>query len=257
MDRGIWAAWYDLPEEKREDYVAWLHGRHLPAMLKRAGFLWAAHYEVAGEGAQMKQVKRTALTYAAPDALPGGARYVLLFGAASPHVFFHPSLADMAKEHDDETRAMRGVRAGYRECIFSEEARVDGPDVAGRGPGITPGPAIQMGQFVARDAEAEHALGAWYAQYRLKFMERMPGCIGARKLLSAAGWAKHSILYEFTSLEAREEGFQKHESLSLDEGGWSGRVVRTLVHAPGSPSVGRRLWPPVNRDSQATADSDR
>lgn len=247
MDRGIWASWYDLPEDKKEDYCAWLHGRHLPSMLRRSGFLWAAHYEVAGEGAQMEQVKNTALTYTAPGELPGGTGYVLLFGAVSPHVFFDPTLADVAKEYDDETRAMLGIREGYRECIFSEEARVDGPDVAARGPGITPGPAIQMGQFISRDAEAEHDLGAWYAQYRLKFMEGMPGCIGARKLLSAAGWAKHSIMYEFTSLEAREEGFQKHESLSLDESGWSGRVVRLLVHAPGSPSVGRRLWPPVNQ----------
>ena len=246
MDRGIWASWYDLPEEKREDYCAWLHGRHLPAMLQRAGFLWAAHYEVAGDGAQMEQVKNTALTYAAPGELPGGTQYVLLFGAVSPHVFFDPTLADIEKEQDDETRAMLGLREGLRECIFSEEARVDGPSVAARGPGITPGPAIQMGQFFAADAEAEHDLGAWYAQYRLKFMEQMPGCIGARKLLSAAGWAKHSIFYEFISLEAREKGFQKHESLSLDESGWSGRVVRTLIHAPGSPSVGRRLWPPVN-----------
>ena len=194
----------------------------------------------------MKQVKNTALTYAAPGELPGGTGYVLLFGATSPHVFFDPTLADVAKGYDDETRAMLGLRGGYRECIFSEEARVDGPDVGVRGPGITPGPAIQMGQFISRDAAAEHDLGAWYAQYRLKFMEGMPGCIGARKLLSAAGWAKHSIMYEFTSLEAREAGFQKHESLSLDESGWSGRVVRSLVHAPGSPSVGRRLWPPVH-----------
>ena len=173
---------------------------------------------------------------------PAATRYVLLFGAVSPHVFFDPTLGDIAKEHDEETRAMLGLRTGYRECIFSEEARVDGPDVGARGPGITPGPAIQMGQFLAQDAEAEHDLGAWYAQYRLKFMEGMPGCIGARKLLSAAGWAKHSIMYEFTSLEAREAGFQKHESLSLDDSGWSGRVVRSLRPRAGQPERGP---PPV------------
>ncbi|MCE2453567.1 MAG: hypothetical protein J4F48_12260 [Nitrospinae bacterium] len=132
MDRGIWASWYDLPEDKREDYCAWLHGRHLPAMLERAGFLWAAHYEVEGEGAQMKQVKNTALTYAAPGEVPGGTVYVLLIGAASPHVFFDPALADVEKEHSDETRAMLALREGLRECIFSEEARVDGEVPASR-----------------------------------------------------------------------------------------------------------------------------
>ncbi len=243
MDRGIWAAWYDLPEESEEAYCAWLHEQHLPAMLGRPGFLWAAHYEATGGGEQMEQVKNEALAHAGEDAVPGGTRFILLFGAVSPHVFFHPTIREIAREHTQETQAMLGLRAGLRTCIFSEEARVDGPAVAARGPGVTPGPAIQMGQFRAEDEEAEHDLGAWYAQYRLKFMEEMPGCIGARKLLSAAGWAKHSILYEFTSLAARHEGFQKHESLSLDESQWSGRVVRKLVHAPGSPSVARRLWP--------------
>ena len=264
MDRGIWASWYDLPDEKREAYCAWLHGDCLPAMLRRGGFLWAAHYEITGGGAQMERVKADALSYAEGGEVPSGTRFLLLFGAASPHVFFQPTIDEIEKEQSAEARAMLGLRVGLRACVFSEEARVEGPDADARGPGITPGPAIQMGQFLAEDAAAEHDLGAWYAQYRLRFMERMPGCIGARKLLSAAGWAKHSILYEFTSLEARHEGFQAHESLSLDESQWSGRVVRKLIHAPGSPSVGRRLWPPANGGRAAergdahgaTADSD-
>lgn len=246
IDRGVWAAWYDLPAERREDYCAWLHGQYLPGLLERAGFLWAAHYEVTGGGAQMERVRSAALAYAPREALPGGTQFVLLIGAPSPHVFFHPAVAEVERAQGEEAAAMLRLRAGLRACIFSEEARVDGPDAGARAPGVTPGPAIQMGQFVAQDAEAEHDLGAWYAQYRLKFVERMPGCIGARKLLAAAGWAKHSILYEFTSLAAREAGFQAHESLSLDAEEWSGRVVRKLVHAPGSPSVGRRLWPPVD-----------
>lgn len=245
MDRGIWASWYDLPEDGREAYCAWLHGERLPAMLGRTGFLWAAHYEITGGGPRMEEVKAGALSYAEEGAVPPGTQFLLLFGAPSPHVFFHPAIDEIERGRTDEERAMLGLRAGLRVCVFSEEARVEGPDAGARGPGVTPAPAIQMGQFRAEDAAAERELGAWYARYRLKFMEGMPGCVGARKLLSAAGWAKHSILYEFTSIEARHEGFQKHESLSLDESQWSGRVVRKLVHAPGSPSVGRRLWPPV------------
>ena len=45
MDRGIWAIWYDLPEEGKEEYLAWLHEEHIPAMLKRPGYLWACHQE--------------------------------------------------------------------------------------------------------------------------------------------------------------------------------------------------------------------
>ena len=45
MDRGIWATWYDLPEEGKEEYIAWLHDVHLPKALLRPGYLWAAHIE--------------------------------------------------------------------------------------------------------------------------------------------------------------------------------------------------------------------
>ena len=30
-DRGIWATWYDLPEEEEAEYLSWLHGEHIPA----------------------------------------------------------------------------------------------------------------------------------------------------------------------------------------------------------------------------------
>src|SRR5450756_2854312 len=43
-DRGLWVTWYDLPAEGRDAYLSWLHGTYLPALLKRPGILWAAHY---------------------------------------------------------------------------------------------------------------------------------------------------------------------------------------------------------------------
>ena len=45
MDRGIWAIWYNLPEEGRNEYLAWLHEVYLPEALQRPGYLWAAHYQ--------------------------------------------------------------------------------------------------------------------------------------------------------------------------------------------------------------------
>ena len=128
------------------------------------------------------------------------------------------------------------------------QTRVDGPDVAQRGPGLTPGPVIQMGNFNAASHEIEADIGAWYAQHRLPFMAAMPGCIGARKLLATAGWGKHSILYEFVSLEAREARFVPHEEQAHDPGSWTARILSLLCHAPCSPAVGRRIWPAV-RDS--------
>jgi hypothetical protein len=78
-------------------------------------------------------------------------------------------------------------------------------------------------------------------------MAQASSCIAARKLLSVSGWAKHSILYEFTSLEGRMKDFEEgHEELALDPKQWTGRIARTTIHAPGSPTVGERIWPPVS-----------
>ena len=65
------------------------------------------------------------------------------------------------------------------------------------------------------------------------------------RLLATAGWGKHSILYEYVSLEARQERFVPHEELAHDTDSWTARVLARLVHAPCSPAVGRRIWPPV------------
>ena len=43
-DRGLWIAWYDLPAGDSDAYFSWSHGTYLPVLLKRPGYLWAAHY---------------------------------------------------------------------------------------------------------------------------------------------------------------------------------------------------------------------
>ncbi len=43
-DRGLRISWYDLEPGRRDEYLSWLHERYLPAMLKRPGIAWAAHY---------------------------------------------------------------------------------------------------------------------------------------------------------------------------------------------------------------------
>ena len=105
--------------------------------------------------------------------------------------------------------------------------------------------AQHLFSFRVRSLEEEFDLGSWYAQYRFPAMARMPGCIATRKLISVVGWAKHAVLYEFTSLEARLNGFEKHESLALNDKEWTNRVIGYTIHVPGSPSVGRRIWPEV------------
>jgi hypothetical protein len=244
MDRGIWAIWYELPEDRtaRSGYMDWFHSAHIPEKLSRPGYLWAAHYELGLGGPRFQKVVDGLVHADAPD-LGRGRGFLALFGGLTAHTFLNPSPGQLKERQDALTRRMIGVRQQPYSCIFAEETRVDGPEIAARGPGITPGPYVQMGNFNVASYKIEDDVGAWYAQHRLPFMASMPGCIGARKLLATAGWGKHSILYEYTSLEAREQHFIPHEEQAHDAASWTARILPQLVHAPCSPAVGRRIWP--------------
>ena len=241
MDHGIWATWYDLADDSRGRFLDWLHTRYLPELQRRPGFAWAAHYLNQGGGTAMKELGDNVLIQPQED-IGGGSQYLMLVGAPSPHTFLAPSVLDI--EASVESREMLALRQGVRTAIFAEETRVNGPAIHYRPQGSTPAPAIQMGSFRVRSVEEEFDLGCWYAQYRLPYMAQMPGCVATRKLVSVAGWAKHAVLYEFVSLQARLENFEEpHEALAMDQRAWTGRVVRYTIHTPGSPVVGQRIWP--------------
>ena len=251
MNRGIWATWYDLADGGDREFIDWLHGEYLPGLTGRRDTGWAAHYAVKGGGTGMRELQKKVISYTDDDSVGDGTQYVMLAGAPSPHAFFQPDAAWRPENQDAETKAMLDRRSGVRSCVFAVEEGVEGPDIAKRLADGTPGPAIQMGNFRIKNFEDELLLGSWYAQYRLPFMAQMEGCIRTRKLVSAAGWAKHSILYEFTSLDARLKNFEEpHEALAADETEWTGKIVRTTLHAAGSPSIAERVWPTVGDAEQ-------
>lgn len=243
MDTGFWATWYDLDDAQASSHLDWLHAEHLPRLARRPGWTWVAHYAYRGGGAQMDEVKSRVVSHTDDD-VGRGSRYLLLAAAASPHVFFAPR-ADRVDEPPEVAERL-AQRTGTRTAAFVQEARVEGPSSPGPLAASPPSPAIQMGTLRARTIEAEFDLIAWYAQYRLPSMARMPGCVRTRKLAGIAGWPKHGILYEFESLAARLEHFERgHESLALDPAEWTGRITRASWHAPGSPFIGERTWPPA------------
>ena len=239
-DRGIWAIWYDVADDHRDEYLDWFHEVHVPEKLSRPGYLWAAHYELAngersGERSGGKSAGRGV-----------GKGYLALFGGLTTYAFFNPSPGQLLLRQSGETKRMMGMRVQPAACILTEETRVDGPAVAQRGPATATGPAIQMGNYNAASPAIEDDLAAWYAQERLPMLAALPGCIGARKMLASAGAYKHAILHEFVSLESRERHFAPHEANAHDPATWMGRVRPHLVHAPRSPAVGKRIWPVVN-----------
>jgi len=232
---------YDLPLEGRDAYFAWLHERHIPELLKRPGFLWAAHY-ASVDKATIPKAKDKIRTDDA--SVPASDRYILLVGAEDAKVFLNPVPSALRAELSDESRKMLAMRIGERENIMAEFARVEGPAMKEYQDGMALAPCVQIGSYDCRWQHEEDML-AWYTQWRLPAMGRLPGCVRTRKLVSLAGWGKHAVLYEFASVEIRNEYFPKHEDGRPEIKAWSHRMVANLIHAPTSPYLARRIWPAV------------
>lgn len=246
-DRALWINWYDLLDEDVSGHQAWLHEWYLPRILMVPGVLHAAHYRVR-VGAKPNSRITTDLT------VPTGKAHVVIVGARDAHVFSKSSVN--YSEHrpdphvfdstlDTAAREMLAMRRGLRTCIATEEARTLGPQSHRRDERGTLGPFIQLGAFNVPSVAAEDELMAWYAQWRSTAFAAMPGCLGFRNLVTVSGWAKHIVVYEFCSEEDREVYPNRLSAMSKEMEEWTRRVIAGSVHAPGSPSIGDRLWPNV------------
>ncbi len=242
LDRALWISWYDLPEHGREAYLKWAHEMYMPAMLERPGFLWAAHFKTEDKPIQSGvpagapgRLRRTD-----DPSIPKGNAYVLVFGAETPHTFAHPTPRKLHEALSQFDQQMLAIRAGERVNIMIDEDRIGGPEARYRKRTEALSSCIQLGSFNAGAADEDEIL-AWYAQWRWPSMNRLPGCVGIRKLVSVSGWAKHGVLYEFVSLEARNAHFPDHEKANPEMEAWTDTLVRKLLHAPGSPVVAVRI----------------
>lgn len=243
MDRALWISWYDLPAAGRDAYLSWLHGTYMPKLVKRPGFLWAGHFnsEVQVRQAGIPAGAAGRLRHTDDPAVPTGNAYILIFGAEHAHVFAHPTPCKLHAELPKEDQKMLATRVGERVNIFTDEAGVGGPEARKRDPKAALSPCIQLGSFNAGSADEDELLD-WYANWRLPSMNQLPGCVGIRKLVSVSGWAKHGVLYEFMSLDARNRHFPDHEKANPEMDAWTDRLVRKLIHAPGSPCVAQRIF---------------
>jgi hypothetical protein len=239
-DRGVWVTWYDLPEQGRDAYFSWLHDAYLPDLLKRPRYLWAAHYasqerEGGSNSSQIHHVED-------PN-VPTGYHYILLIGAEDADVFGNPVPSALHASLPERDRKMLAMRMGERINIMAEAGRCEGGTAKAYKEGLTGAPCIQIGSFNC-PVEYEEEMHAGYVQQRLPAMCETASCIRTRKLNSVVGWAKHAILYEFTSLEGYKRDYPAALKKSpLGSGGHS--VVPMLIHAPGGPNSALRIWPPV------------
>jgi hypothetical protein len=242
QDRSLWITWYDLPEAGRQEYLAWLHGSYIPAVMKRPGYLWAAHFASVKKKNMTTMRREKGLHNTKDDTVPPGEDFLLFFGATDSAVFGACSPTEINACLPQADRQMLAMRRSERINILVEAARVEGPALSGYTGGMQLAPCIQIGQFNCTPDHEEEMM-AWYARWRMPALSRLPGCIRTRKMASVAGWAKHAILYEFASLEARNEHFTKHEDGHPDMIAWGDKMVAQLTHAPGSANLAQRLWP--------------
>jgi len=224
-----------------------VHGTYIPKLLERPGFLWAAHYrsETNPRQAGVAAGAPGRLRHTDDKSVPTGNAYILLFGAESPHAFAHPTPRKFHETLPRQDQNMLAMRIGERVNIMTDEEGIGGPDAARRKPDEALSPCIQLGTFNAGSADEDEVL-AWYAEWRLPSMTKLPGCIGIRKLVSVSGWAKHGVLYEFVSLEARNREFPDYEKADPEMDAWTDSFVRKLIHAPGSPNLASRIWSAVS-----------
>ena len=240
IDRGIWATWYDLDDDSREAYLSWLHGTYLPALLRRPGYMWAAHYATRGTegGSTSAQIHHTD-----DPSVPPGFRYILLIGATDAFVFGDPVPSAIHAALPEEGRKMLAMRRNGRVNLLTETGRCEGRARSAYKEGLISAPSIQIGSFNCPVEYEEEMLGG-YVQSRMPAMCKDASCVRTRKLNSVSGWAKHVILYEFTSVDGYERDYAAtNEHAPIGLGGHS--VVPNLIHAPHGPNSAERIWPPA------------
>ena len=240
-DRGLWITWYDLPMDGRDAYFSWLHGTYLPRLLKRPGYLWAAHYasqDLEGGAENARRYKHV------DDPKVGkGYRYMLLIGVTDAAVFGDPVPTLINAALPEQGKKMLAMRIGERMNLCTETCRREGRALGAYKEGMTGAPCIQVGSFDC-ELEFEEEMHAGYVLERLPKMCATSSCVRTRKLNSVAGWAKHGIVYEFAS----KEGFDRDYAPAVANSplGLNGRsVVPMLTHAPNGPNSALRIWPPV------------
>lgn len=243
-DRGLWITWYDLPDKGRDAYLSWLHETYLPGLLKRPGYLWAAHYatqETSGDSPSAQ------ILHVEDPKVPTGFRYILVIGAKDANVFGNPVPSILHAALPEQDRKMLAMRIGERVNLMTESGRRDGRAADAYKEGLTSAPCIQLGSYNC-PPEHEEEMHAGYVQQRLPAMCATGSCIRSRIMESVVGWAKHAVLYEFASLE----GFNRDYSgavakspLAIRFGGHS--ISPTLIHAPSGPNSALRIWPPVSK----------
>jgi len=214
-DLGLFTPAYDIDPAREADYLAWLHGEHLPRTLAEGSFTAISHFE----------------------AVEAPKKFQLLELMPSYLSFHSPGRQEAAKRLPPDVAAMMALRLGQVRNHHAEVTRADGPAEPGLRGGIALGPVVHLLRFDL-SAAAEPGFNAWLMREHLDAARAMPGLLSLRRYLTVEGAPKNLLLYEFASVEAFRGGAFEAAWATP----WAREIAPALAHGADSRVLYRRIW---------------
>lgn len=250
---GLLATWYDLEPGHEDEYLAWVHSVYCPAISRRPGYEWVAHYRIvddhqqnAADGdksevlavtQQMRMVDQSAAKYGQ------GRQFLMLSGAADPKAFISPFHAAADEAMGGDAARMLGFRRQVRTTIFTDVLRQPGPARVQNARGM-PTARIQLGGLRPAE-EVETDLLRWYVDERFPVLDKLQGMVSTRLMAGCAGWEKLGVLYEFADKAAHARFRHAAEQLTVDNFQAKKTIfpLGRIAQAPYGPTIADRIWP--------------
>ncbi len=207
----------DVDSEQDSDFNAWYNQEHLPERLSAPGFLDGARYE----------------------AVKGGPRYLAVYELESPEALQSSEYLRQSQNPTEWTKRVSptAIGRGSVRNVYTQIFPIESdPHTVGRGMA----PALQIGRMdVPADIDAKY--NEYYDTIRTPANLEIPGCLFVRRYHAVEGDPKYLTMYEFEHEKVPEtlawEAQRERDAMGQYIGGSYG-------HAPGSPGVYRRVFPP-------------
>ena len=207
----------DIDAEHDADFNAWYNQEHLPERLSAPGFLGAARYE----------------------ALRGGPRYLAVYELESVDALQSDEYQRLSQNPTEWTKRVSPTVIG-RNTVRNVYTQISPGESDPHTLGRSMAPALQIGRLeVPQELEAKY--NEYYDNVRTPANLLIPGCMFVRRYHAVEGSPKYLTMYEFEHEKVPEtlawEAQRSRDTMNQYIGG-------TYGHAPGSPGVYRRVFPP-------------
>jgi hypothetical protein len=207
----------DVDTEYDAEFNAWYNEEHIPERLSAPGFLDAARYQ----------------------ATKGGPRYLAVYELESAAAMQTAEYRRQSQNPTDWTKRVSPTvigRGTVRNVYTQMSPAESDPDTLGRGMA----PALQIGRMdVPPEIEAKY--NDYYDNQRTPRNLTVPGCLFVRRYHAVEGGPNYLTMYEFEHEKVPETlAWEEHRSRDT----MHDYIGGSYGHAPGSPGVYRRIFPP-------------